>query len=538
MLNSLPDSVPDLKEMVVEFHGKMEDLGQENISLHQEVDGFKQEVQFLREELRLLRQQIFGRKSEKYGLETENGAVLFPEWEDDEKPPVNEEPKKSIEVEGHVRKKSGRKAIPDHLPRVIVEHDLPENEKVCNCGCMMSRISDETSEQLDMSPVRYQVIHHVRFKYACKSCEGLESEGGTVKIAPLPEQIIPKSIATPRLLAHIITAKFCDALPFYRQEGQFFRSGIEISRATMCNWAVQVYNRCKPLLELLKLEILSGFLINADETHLQVLNEPGREAQSKSYMWVFRGGLPDKPVLYFQYHPSRSGKVAEEFLSRYQGCVQTDGYAGYNFLDSKPGITHAACWAHVRRKFMDTIKAAGGSHGHGKADEALVTIRKLYQIEKEVKDLKPEEIALQRLEKSQPILIEFEKWLQDNAQKTPPKSLLGKAFAYTLGQWTRLTRYLQDGRVRMDNNLAENSIRPFVVGRKNWLFNGTPEGARASAFFYSIIETAKSNNLDPYKYLCHLFENLPLAKTEDALKALMPQSCGLEKQYRRSELEK
>lgn len=490
--------------------------------LQQKIEGFKLENTFLREELRLLRQKLFGRKSEKYEQETDSLAVLFPEWAANEKSVVEENQEKNIEVAGHNRKKPGRKPISDDLPRVVVEHDLPENEKVCGCGCMMSRIGEDSSEQLDMTPASYQVIRHVRYKYACKSCQGLDSDGGTVKIAPVPEQIIPKSIATPKLLAHIFIAKFCDALPFYRQESQFARSGIEIPRATMCNWAGQVYERCEPLLNLLKQELLSGFLINADETTVQVLAEPGRDAKSTSYMWVFRGGQPDKPVFYFHYHPSRSGGVAEEFLSGYRGYVQTDGYSGYNFLDGRPGVTHVGCWAHVRRKFMETIKAAGGRHGNGKADEALVVIRRLYQIEKEARELPAEEIFLLRQEKSKPMLDEFEKWLMENARITPPKSLLGKAFAYTVSQWPRLMQYLQDGRIRMDNNLAENAIRPFVVGRKNWLFSGTPEGARASAFFYSIIETAKANKLEPYKYLCHLFEKLPLARTEADLKALLP----------------
>jgi transposase len=212
-------------------------------------------------------------------------------------------------VPAHKRKKPGRKPLPEALPRVEVIHDLPEDEKVCACGSPLSKIGEEVSEKLDYIPAKLQVIRHIRYKYACKSCEGVETEAGAVKTAPPPAQIIPKGIATPGLLAYILVSKFCDALPFYRQTKIFHRLGIEIPRATMANWAIQVARQCRPLLELLHTEILSGPLVSIDETTVQVLKEPGRANTTQSYMWIFRGGPPDQPALVYQYHPSRSGQV-------------------------------------------------------------------------------------------------------------------------------------------------------------------------------------------------------------------------------------
>lgn len=371
-----------------------------------------------------------------------------------------------------------------------------------------------------------QVERHIRYKYACPDCEGVESQGPTVKIAPVPEQIIPKSIATAGLLAHIVVSKFEDALPFYRQEKIFARLGIELGRATMCGWMIKLYELIVPLLQLFCAEIRSGPVVNIDETPLQVLNEPGRSNTTKSYMWVFRGGDPGRPALVYEYHPTRSGQVPLAFLDGYQGFVQTDGYTGYNALGRKPGIVLVGCWVHARRKFDKVIKAKGSARRTGAADEALAHIGKLYAIEKQAREaeLDPEQIYALRQQEAKPVLDEFKAWLGKKSVTTPPKGLLGKAIGYTLNNWDQLVRYIDDGHLRPDNNLVENAIRPFVVGRKNWLFSGHPRGAEASAALYSLIETAKANGLNPYFYLRHLFDHLPSAQTDDELRKLMPQS--------------
>jgi transposase len=422
--------------------------------------------------------------------------------------------------------------LPEDLPRVDVVYDIGEDQKLCACGFQLSRIGEEISEKLDIIPAKMQVIRNIRYKYACKNCEGVESDAPTVQIAPAAAQIIPKSLATEGLLAHIVTAKFEDALPLYRQSKIFNRMGIDLSRATMAGWMVRLGGCCQPLIELLKKEIRSGPVIGIDETTVQVLNEPGRSNTAKSYMWVFRGGPVEQPILLYVYSPTRAGKVAMDMLAGYEGFIQTDGYIGYDELGRRKGIFHVGCWSHARRMFIKVINARkkGKKSKGGNAEKALDFIRKLYAIEKEAKaaNLDFDQIYRLRQQKAKPILDEFKKWLVSLSPMTPPKGLLGKAVSYTLSQWDRLERYIEDGRLRMDNNLVENAIRPFVVGRKNWLFSGHPNGANASAALYSLIETAKANGLEPYAYLRYVFEKLPLADKKDAYRKLLPQNLDRE----------
>ena len=486
---------------------------------------YESRIQFLEERIRLLQNELFGRKSEKRLPEPDQQQLcLFNEAEVAVKPddPETEE----IAVPAHTRKKQGRKPLPKDLPRIDVVHDLSDADKICGCGCEMSRCGEEVSEKLDIIPAKIRVIRHIRYKYACRSCEGVDSAGPTVKIAPTPAQIIPKGIATPGLVAHILTAKFEDALPFYRQEKIFARLGVEIPRPTMCGWAIKVAEQCQPLLSLLHKAIQSGPLVNIDETPVQVMNEPGRANTTKSYMWVFRGGAPDHPILMYQYHPTRSGQVPGEFLKGYRGYIQTDGYNGYDALGHRPGIHHAGCWAHVRRKFMEVVKAGSGTGKKGHAHTALEYIGRIYAVEKSAREdkLDADHIVALRREKSGPVLAELKTFLEALSTQTPPKGLLGKAVNYTLKRWDSLIRYLKNGHITPDNNAAENAIRPFVVGRKNWLFAGHPNGAHASAALFSLIETAKANGLKPYFYLRYLFSRLPLASTESDYRALLPQN--------------
>ena len=483
-----------------------------------------EKIQHLEEENRVLRLALFAPKTEKNKYVFDNKQLVLPFFDMPENPPVKkeEEDQGEIEIPGHTRKKRGRKTLPDDLPRVEIYHDIPEEDKICSCSRTMEIIDEETSEKLDMTPPKMHVVVHIRPKYACKKCEGVEDDGPTVKIAPPPAQIIPKSIATATLLAYILVAKFCDALPFYRQEKIFTRLGIDISRQNMCNWAMKISQACEKLMELLYDQVRGGPVINADETTVQVLNEPGRSPQQKSYMWVFRGGTSDSPAVIYQYQPSRAARIAEDFLRGYQGVVQTDGYVSYDFLDIWEDILHVGCWAHARRKFHKALKAGAGKK-KSNANKALSIIRELYRLEKQAKKdgLTPDEIKDMRQNKAKPILDDMKIWLLERKRNVTPKSLTGKAITYCLNQWQRLYNYIYDGHVKMDNNIVENSIRPFVVGRKNWLFSGTPDGAAASATLYSLIETAKANNLEPYAYLRFLFEKLPFT-SEDNLKSLLP----------------
>jgi len=507
-MENLPDNVDELKAIIVQFHG---------------------EIESLKEQVSLLRAKIFGRRTEKFDLEQLMlGQSFLPGLESEGLVAVTEP--ETVIVEKHARRKTGRKPLPDIFPREEIIHDIPEEEKVCACGCRLTRIGEDTSEQLYVKPAEYKVIKHIRPKYACRECEGVESEGQTVKIAPPPLQIIPKSIATISLLVYIIISKFVESLPLYRQEKRFRRHGITLTRATMSNWLIKVAALCQPLLPLMQQEIRSGPLINADESSFQVMKEPNRKNTSKSYIWVFRGGLVDKPVVMFHYEPSRSGQVAHDFLNGYHGYVQTDGYQGYNILEGNEDITLMGCLAHARRKFDEVVKANRKSGNQKKlaAETALEYIRQLYALEKEAKELTPEKRYLMRQETAKPIMEEFGDWLRETYPQTPPKGLLGKAIKYTLNQWDRLTVYLENGILRPDNNWAENAIRPFVVGRKNWLFAGSPEGAQASALFYSLIETAKLNNLNLEKYLYFLLEKIIHVKEQDELLALLPNRVSQE----------
>lgn len=536
---SLPIDIRGLQTMVLEREEKLEEV-------ERNYKRSEAENRLLREKIHLLQHQLYCRKSEKLPLDMNDNFVqsgLFKQGERveyaDSEPQTVEEI--TITVPSHKRKKRGRKPLPSDLPRVEVVHDLSESEKQCGCGSELARIGEEVSEQLEMVPARFWVTRHIRPKYACKNCEGVENYENepSVKIAPVPLQLLPKTISTPGLLSHLIVGKFCDSLPFYRQEQQFKRLGLALSRATMCNWALKAAEKCKGLVELLRREILSGPLINMDETTFQVLCESERQVDSRSYMWLIRGGPPGKEGIVYIYAESRSGKVASDILGNYRGCVQTDGYSGYDFLDSREGIVHVGCWAHVRRKFFDVVKASGvkgkvkSFQGLGKAGEALQTIRELYGIEKDAseKEMPPELLYKERQKHSKPKLEKFEAWLRELSPTVNPKGLLGKAVNYTLGQWPRLLKYLDDGIIRMDNNLAENTIRPFVVGRKNWLLFDQPGGAEAGAILYSLIESAKANSLAPYQYFCYIFDKLPLILKEDnleMLKELLPQNLTQE----------
>lgn len=481
---------------------------------------------------RLLRLSIFGKKSEKIKFpELFKQLSLFNDAEDHYISDFEEEENSDkTEVKSHKRKKSGRKPLPEDLERVEVMHDIPEAEKLCSCGHMMDKIGEEVSEKLEFIPARVYVKRHVRPKYACKKCEGVETEGKTVKIAPVPAQLLPKSIVSPSLAAQIITSKFVDSLPFYRQEKQFLRHNIKISRSSMSIWALKLYEKCYPLQDLLFRESRSGPVIQIDETSFQVLDEQGRKPSTKSYMWVMRGGTAENPAICFRYYPTRSGTAAKELLKDYEGYVQSDGYKVYDFLNNKDTvpeewskITHIGCWAHARRKFFDVRKGKKYKKP-GLADKILGYIAEIYKFEKQARedDLSPEEITDLRQKKTKPVVNKIKTVLDDNVGLVPSGSTLGKAFQYTLSQWNKLIVFLDDGKILPDNNGAENAIRPFVVGRKNWMFSQSTAGAKTSAFFYSLVETAKANKLEPFAYLKYLFEKLPFITDEEDYKSLLP----------------
>ena len=484
------------------------------------------EIESLKEQNRILRAAVFGRKSEK--LADENQDWLFNEIELYSKDNINITPEPEQKKAKPKKKKAGRKSLPANLPRNVIIHELNDDEKTCGCGAELKSIGTDTTERLDYIPARMEVQKHVRHKYACKKCEGTADESVPAVKMPTLTSLIPGSIATSGLIAHILTSKFCDALPFYRQEKIFKRLGVELSRANMCKWALRASEACQVLLKLMEDKVISGNVIGIDETTVTVLNEKNGENRQKSYMWLLRGGPPDEPVLLYRYRRDRRSHFLKDILKEYGGALITDGYAAYNEIGSNNGVVHAGCWAHARRKFVELTKASANP---ATASFALERIGKLYQIEKELRESgsNTDEIVQARRKYSKPIINELKKWLDDNVTHAPPKSLLGKAINYSLNQWNKLIPFLDDGAIPIDNNFTENGIRPFVIGRKNWLFAGNPAGANASAALYSIIETAKANGLEPYWYLRFLFELLPyLENDEEGLESLLPWNLSMQ----------
>ena len=397
---------------------------------------------------------------------------------------------------------------------MVVNHDLADADKICRCGCEMRVIGEKISEQLDVIPAQVYVIEHRRPTYSCAKCDE------SIKTTPLPPQPIPKSLASPGLLAHVAVAKYADGLPLYRQSKQFERLGIDLPRNTLACHMVKVGELVEPLTEQLKRHVLSDEIIGMDETPIQVLKEPGRPAQSTSYMWVMKGGPPQQPALLYHYAPTRAQSVPEYLLAEYTGYLQTDGYAGYNAVLGKDSIEGLGCWAHVRRKFMDAKKAlpkAQQAKGN-KVQQALAFVAQLYQLERAIASLDANQKQQRRHADAVPILERFKSWL--DKQSVPPKTLLGKAIGYTLSQWPRLVVYPRDGRLSIDNNAVENAIRPFAIGRKAWLFSDSQGGANASANLYSLIETAKANGINEYAYLKFVFARLPSTPTKDLLELL------------------
>lgn len=434
-----------------------------------------------------------------------------------------------ITVPKHKRRRGGRKPLPEDLPRIDVIHDLDEADKFCpHDGHALKFISDKISEQLDIIPMKIQVLRHIRKQYACPCCTGM------IKTADKPEQPIEKSQASAGLLAYIATAKYADSLPLYRQSTILERFDIKIDRTTLANWMIQCGTLIQPLINRFEESLLSQPFLHMDETPVQVLNEAGKAAQSKSYMWVRSGGPPGEKMILFDYDPSRSGSVPNRLLTAYEGAIMVDGYEGYARVCREQSLIRLGCWAHARRQFVEASKA-GGQKKNTRAEYALKLMAKLYAVEKSLKPHRPDEMDAQsfaqlryeqRQKQAMPIIEKLEDWLNKARPLIAPKTALGKALHYLDSQWPRLIRYLDDGVYPIDNNPVENAIRPFAIGRKNWLFSASVEGAKASANLYSLIETAKANGLEPFAYLKQVFTELPSVKNYDDVDKLLPQNIN------------
>jgi len=515
--NVLQKDVKTMEQMVASLRLQLVESEQK----HQEHIKSKDTlISALHHQLFLLKNAKFGRRTEK--LEEDKQLDLgFDEAELLSAQEV--EPEEVIETKTIIikKKKPGRKPLPTNMPYIEHVHDLTDAEKQCACGCALTHIGNETSEQLDVLPkVTYRVIH-IRKKWACKSCEE------TITTAKLPQQPFPKSIATAGLVAAVIDAKFNRHLPLYRQEDMFKSMGAEISRTNLGNWVVKAASLLKPIVNAMVAQIQRYDVAYADETVLQVLNEQGKLSTSTSYMWLFGGGPPDKRCFVYQYHPSRQDAIAKQFFCSFEGYLHADCYSAYVNLD-KSRIKHVACIAHARRYFVDVVKATKNKPGIAKS--AVEWFAKLDAIEKRLKEGKAtsEQIKQVRMTEAQPILTEFKQWLLTQQKITLPKSPLGKALFYSIKHWDSLTQYINDGRLEIDNNRSERAIKPFVIGRKNWLFNSSSKGADASSILFSLVQTCKEHDVDVFAYFKYALESVVKCNNEQDIQFLLPYNVNPE----------
>jgi len=526
----LPDSVEELRALVLlqqETHTEQTaQLSEEKVQLEQRLEEtiaeYRAENERLAEYVRLLKHQRFGRSSER--SDPHDQPPLFNEAEVlADAAPADDE---AIEVPAHRRRGGGRRPLPEHLHRIEVLRDLDEREKICpnEPAHALRRLGEERAERIVYRPAELYVEVEIRPTYVCGTCK---DHVACRKPSPQP---IPKSLASASLLAQIATAKYVDGLPLARQEKILTRLGLDLPRATLASWMIRCGELAHPLTDLLLERIRQGDYVLADETPFQVLKEKGKRAESQSYLWALRQEDPQHPLLYYAYAPTRSGEVVRHLLAGFEGFLQTDGYAGYDGFDETSGVVHVGCFAHARRKFDEALRGQGRRKGKQSkksprerlADQGFTRINALFKLERSYADASREGRHRLRQEKLAPLLRELREWTIAAKDRVPPTSLTGKALDYLDNQWPKLERVLEDGRLELSTNAVERAIRPFVIGRKAWLFADTPSGATASARLYSLVETAKANGVEPSRYLEAIFTRLPMANSRADYEALLP----------------
>ena len=484
----------------------------------------EQRIKLYEEKLRLLTQRRFGHSSERSEVEGQEFLFNEAEAESDRKLP---EPEMEAITYKRIKRKGKREEDLSSLPVERIEYELPEGERICpDCGGALHDMSVEIRKALKIIPMQVSVEEHVTHIYACRSCEKNSDSTPIVK-AESPEPVIKGSVASPSAIAHIMTQKYVNAMPLYRQEKSFLYDDIVLSRQTMANWMIKCANDwLLPIYDKMKTALLKEEILHADETRVQVLKEPGRKATTESFEWLYRtSGARAAPIVIYEYQPTRSSSHPKRFLSGFSGYLHTDGYQGYHCID---GITVVGCFTHARRKFCDVIKALPKDHKRdSNAETGLAYCNKLFMLERKYAEdnLTYDEIYEQRLEKSKPVADEFLAWAKETREKVLPKSKIWDAVNYIIGQKEYLWNVFKDGRLEISNNRAENGVRPFCVGRRNWLFSNTPDGATASSIIYSIIETTKENGLKPFQYLKWLFEQLP--NTTKPVEGFLPWSADV-----------
>lgn len=481
------------------------------------------------QQLKLSRQKLFGQSSERSQYEGIDQLSLFNEAEADRQP-FTQEP--DLETINPPRKKGKRGDATKHLPVEVIEYKLSGEESDCpQCGEELHVMSKEVRRELTIIPAKVKVIEHVSYVYSCRNCEKHDIETPVIT-APAPKALLPKSMVSAELLAYIMSQKFVNAMPLYRQEQEFKRLDVALSRQNLSNWVIKGATLLAPILKALKQELLSREVLHADETTLEVLCEPGRPAHTQSYMWVYRtSGDTPKPIVLYDYQEGRSGRFAKQYLSGFTGYLHSDGWNGYQQLEEQ-GITLCGCWAHARRKFNEALLGTSSAKPDIPEAIGLSYCNQLFAIEKRAESMPGEDRHRLRQKEAKPLIEEFFGWVNTCSATTLPQSLLGKALTYVQNQKKYLLAFLTDGRIEISNNRAERSIKPFVIGRKNWLFCNTPGGAKSSAAIYSLIQTTIENGLKPQDYLEYVFKQIQQSGITEVQKLLpwateIPLNCKM-----------
>lgn len=463
-------------------------------SLHEQLTKSQREIAALRHELDILCQRLFGRKSERVDprqltlaleqLANERGPVTEPVEMDSGETPVR----------GHARRRpTGRRPLPAHLPRRRIEIDVSDVEKQCTCGQTRTRIGEDVSEKLEYEPASFVVVETVRPKYACQTCH----EG--VVEAPAPPQAVEKSLAGEGLLAHVIVSKYADHLPLHRLEGIFAREGIDLHRSTLCGWVADVATALTPIGEHLRREITAADYVQTDDTTITVLGDD--RGSFKGRIWTYLDPLTKQVVFDATTTHERDGPAA--FLAGFRGKLQADAYNGYDGLYLSGRVLEVGCWAHARRRFVEAFPTDTS------AALMIALIQQLYQVERDAIALDADARSALRQEQSVLLLAKIDAERQALARTVLPKSPIGDAVRYLTNQWGALQRFVEDGRLAIDNNRAENQLRLVAVGRKNWLFAGSFEGARRAALLYSLVQSCKLIDVPPFAYLKDVLRRLP-----------------------------
>ena len=494
----VPDDLIACQRALVDTHRTLE----ESVVAHQEL---AERYESLLAELQLLKRFVYGPRRERYA-EDPRQQHLFDLPPD---PPPAVEPVAIPERTVTPRKGHGRRPLPKHLPRKRIEHDLPEADKLCGCGRLKTKIGEDTSEQLEYVPASLFVQEHVYPKYACPCCKE-----GVAASAPVA-QPIEKGLPGAGLLSYVIVSKYHDSLPLYRQQDILARQGVELSRSTLCGWMREAAELLWPLVLLLKRRVLSSHVLWTDDTPTPVL-DPLQDKTQTGRFWAYLGDALN-PYTVYDFTLTRGRDGPASFLRGFQGYLHADAYGGYDgiYLGSDGGIQEVACWAHARRKFFDARHTAPAH-----APKMLAMIGRLYEVEDRARTLSAADRHALRQQQSVPLLDQIEAWLQERSLSVLPKNVFGQAVGYARNQWEALRRYTADGRLTIDNNQSERTLRLQAIGRKNWLFLGSQRGGETAAVLFTVLASAKRHYVEPWSYLRDVLS--ALAEAPQDLTPLLP----------------